>query len=45
MVRDKVYCTLTGQLMGIGVAAVKMHTDGKKFKKAKGTLIATLLSV
>ena len=31
------YCALTGQLIGVGVHAVKKHMEGKRFQKAKGT--------
>lgn len=34
--RDKVYCTLTGQLIGMGRFFLQMHVDGKKYRKAKG---------
>ena len=33
--RDKLYCSLTCQLLGKSVAAVRQHMRGKKFQRAK----------
>ena len=42
-VRDKVYCALTGQLIGVGQESVKMHMEGKKFRKVLDCLIRKYL--
>eukprot|EP00210_Caulerpa_lentillifera_P005520 g5279.t1 len=38
--QDKVFCTLTGQLIGVGLSHAFQHCEGQKFKKAEEKYLA-----